>query len=64
MNALRSISAVLGVGCLVVGLIAALSGGGTVAQVTALGNTLILAGAILLAGVLVSAALAGGGRKE
>lgn len=64
MNALRNFSTVLGVGCLALGLIAALSGGGRLDQVIALGHTLILAGAILMAGVLISSAIAGGGSKK
>jgi hypothetical protein len=62
MNTLRNLSAGVGVGCLLVGLAAAMSGGGRADQVMALGHTLVLAGAILLAGVLISSAIAGGRR--
>lgn len=64
MNALRNLSAALGIGCLALGLLAAMSGGGRTDQVMALGHTLILAGAILVAGVLISSAIAGGGGKK
>ena len=64
MNILRNISAVLGVVCLALGLLAAVSGGGAVEQVMALGHTLILAGAILIAGVLISSALVGSDGKN
>ena len=57
MNVLHSISAVLGVGCLIVGLLAALSGGGPVGHVVALGNSLLTTGAIIIAGVLISSAI-------
>lgn len=64
MNALRNLSAVLGVGCLALGLLAVMSGGGRSDQVIALGHTLILAGAILIAGVLISSAIVGSGSKK
>lgn len=64
MASLRSALATLGFGCFVVGLVASLSGGGTIREVTALGNSLVTAGAILIAAVLVSAAVADSGRKE
>lgn len=62
--ALRNWSAVLGIGCLVFGLMAVLSGGGRTDQIIALGHTLLLAGAILIAGVLISSAIAGDGGKR
>ena len=64
MNALRNLSAVLGVGCVAFGLLAVLSGGGRSDQVIALGHTLILAGAILVAGVLISSAIVGNVSKK
>ena len=64
MKVLRSISAVLGIGCLLIGLIAALSGGGPVAHVVALGNTLLTTGAIIIAGVLISSAIVERNKKE
>jgi hypothetical protein len=63
MNTLRPLSAAIGFGCLVVGVIFGISGG-TVAHVTALGNTLITAGAILVTGVLISSAIVSSGRKD
>jgi hypothetical protein len=63
MKTLRSLSVGAGIGCLVVGMIAALSGGGTVEQVMSLGRTLIIAGAIIIAGVLVSSAILGSNDK-
>ncbi len=56
MNALRSVSATLGVGCLLIGLMAALSNG-TAENVAALGNTLLTVGAIIIAGVLISSSI-------
>jgi hypothetical protein len=64
MNVLRSILAVLGAGCLLIGLIAAMSGGGPVGHVVALGNTLLTTGAIIIAGVLISSAIAERNKKE
>ena len=63
MNTLRNMSAGVGVGCVVLGLAAALQGGGRADQVMALGHTLIIAGAVLIAGVLISAAIAGGSKR-
>jgi drug/metabolite transporter (DMT)-like permease len=63
MKAFRSISAVLGIALLVVGLAAVLNGGGRIDQVAALGHTLITAGAIILAGALISSAIVDN-RKE
>jgi hypothetical protein len=50
--------------CLVAGLIAALSGGGTIEHVIALGHTLMIAGAIIVAGVLISSAIGGHSGKR
>ena len=61
MNTLRKLAAVVGVGYLLIGMAAAMSGGGATQHVIALGQTLVLAGAILLAGVLISSAIASGG---
>ena len=59
----RPLSAVLGSGCILIGLLAAMSGGGTVAATTALGHTLIIAGAIIIAAVLISTAIVESNRK-
>jgi hypothetical protein len=63
MNALRTIVTVIGIGCLGLGVLAVLSGGGTTEQVAVLGQSLVIAGAILLAGALISAAIAGNNRN-
>jgi hypothetical protein len=63
MKSLRNLSAMLGVGGLALGLLAVIAGGGRPDQVAAIGHTLILAGAILIAGVLISGAIAGSGSK-
>lgn len=62
MNALRYISAVLGIGCLVVGImaVATVPGG----QVVLVGQPLIIAGAILIAGVLISSAIVSSRGKD
>lgn len=62
MNYLRPLTAVLGVGCLVVGFWAALSSG-TAEHVTALGNSLVIAGAVIIAGAIISSAIARNGGK-
>ncbi len=59
MNVLLRLLVVLGFGCLVIGLIASLSGGGTLEQVMALGRALVIAGAIIISGVLISSAITG-----
>ena len=63
MNALRTIVTVIGIGCLGLGVLAMLSGGGTVEHVAVLGQSLVIAGAILLAGALISAAIASNNRN-
>ena len=65
MNTLRyrPLSAVLAIGCLVAGSLAAMSDGGTVAATKALGHTLVIAGAIIIAAVLISSAIAESNRK-
>lgn len=55
---------IIGIGRLVIGVMAALSDGGTVAGFTALGRTLVIAGAILIAGVIVSASILASSNKE
>jgi hypothetical protein len=55
---------ILGIGCLVVGFVAALSGGGTVAEGEALGRTLVIAGAIIIAGVVVGASIVASSDKR
>jgi hypothetical protein len=64
MKTLRSFSLALGIGCFVVGLIACFSGGGTLVQVVALGNTLIIAGAIIFAGILIASATLESGKRD
>jgi hypothetical protein len=59
----RSLSAVLGISCLVIGLLAAMNSGGTVAAITALGHTLLMSGSIIIAGVLISSAIVESSRK-
>ena len=65
MNTLRyrPLSAVLGICCIVIGSLAAMSDGGTVAATTALGHTLVIAGAIIIAAVLISSAIVESNRK-
>ncbi|MEN3335664.1 MAG: hypothetical protein V7641_5029 [Blastocatellia bacterium] len=64
MRTLRSISAVLGIALLVGGLAAVLNGGGRIDQVAALGHTMITAGAIIIAGVVIGSAITDKGRSE
>lgn len=63
MRTLRSLSAALGFGCLVLGLFGGLQDG-NVANIVALGHVLLIAGAIIIAGVLISSAIVEIGRKE
>lgn len=64
LHAFISVSAVIGSVFLVVGVIAVMSGGGTMEQVIALGQTLVIAGAMILAGVVISVAVASNGGKR
>lgn len=64
MKTLRALGPALGVACLLIGSLAAMSDGGTVAATTALGHSLVMAGAIIIAAVIIGAALTEGGRKE
>ena len=64
MKTLRLVPAVQGVCGLVLGSIAALSGGGTTAAVEALGRTVVIAGAIVIAGWLISSAITESNRRE
>ncbi len=64
LNAFISVSAVIGVVFLVVGVMAVMSGGGSIEQVMALGHTLGIAGAILIAGVVISVAIASSNYKR
>ena len=64
MKQLRLLSAVLGFGGLFLGLIAALFEGGTTAAVESLGRTAVIAGAIIIAGWLISSAIAENNRRE
>lgn len=60
MKPLETLLAAVGVTCLVIGLWAGLYlGGGTREQVGALGQALVIAGAILIAGAVISSAIAG-----
>ena len=58
MKSLKAVTLIIGFICFAIGVLAALSGGGPVAQIVALGQTLIIAGAILLAASLISSAIA------
>lgn len=58
MNIVRALSATLGIGCLIVGLLMS----GRFEQ--AFGHTLFIAGAIIIAGVLISSAIVENKRKE
>lgn len=60
---LRSVSVMLAFVCLVLGTSAALSNG-TLDVVTAFGRTAIIAGAIILAGWLISSAIAESHRRD
>jgi hypothetical protein len=62
MKALRSVSIILGILFLAVGVLAALQNG-TPDNIVALGHALLIAGAIILAGVLISSAISENGRK-
>ena len=53
----RFLAAILAAGCLVIGVIASLTHGGTMDEVQALGHFLIVAAAIIIAGVLISSAI-------
>ena len=66
MNTLRyrPISAVLGLSCIIIGSVAALSDGGSVAATVALGHMLIIAGAIIIAAVIISAAIVESNRRS
>jgi len=63
MRTLRPLSTALGFGCLVIGLIGGLQNG-TVANIVTLGHVLLIAGAIIIAGGLISSAIVEIGRKE
>ena len=64
MKIFRAIALTLGFACLVLGMVAAMSDGGTIAAITALGHSLILAGAIIIAAAIIAAALTGEQQKE
>jgi len=59
----RHSSAAGGLGCFFIGVLAALSGGGSVEHVITLDYALIVVGAIIISGVLICSAIAGGGGK-
>ncbi len=63
MNALRWIVGILGCACLAIGSVAALSNG-TIPAVESFGHSLIIAGAIITAGVLVSFAIIESAKKK
>lgn len=58
MNVIRTLSAVLAISCLVIGSL--MSG----RNEQSFGHTLVLAGAIIIAGLLISSAIVEKGRKE
>ena len=63
MNTFPILPTLFGLACFFIGVTVALfGGGGPVAHVVALGNSLVIAGAILTAGALVSTAIATRGR--
>lgn len=63
MRKLRILSAVVGFGCLVLGLFASVQNG-TLDNIAALGRVLLIAGAIILVGVLINSAIVeAAGRK-
>ena len=64
MKIFRAIALTLGLACLVLGTVAAMSDGGTIAATRALGHSLILAGAIIIAAAIIAAALTGERQKE
>ncbi len=57
MKLLRSLTLTLGFICIVIGVAAALSGGGPVEHVVLLGRSLIIGGAIIISGAVISAAI-------
>ena len=59
MKILRSLTLTFGFVCLVIGVVAVLSGGGPVEHVVRLGESLIIGGAIIIASAVISAAIAG-----
>jgi len=63
MKPFRSVSAVLGILFSAVGLLASVQNG-TPDNIVALGHALLIAGAIIIAGVLISSAIAGNGRRD
>lgn len=54
---LRLLSLIIAIACLFFGLVASLSHGGTLVEVQALGNMLLIVGAIIVAAVLISSAI-------
>lgn len=63
MRTPRSLAAALGVACLVLGLVGSLQNG-TVENILDLGHVLLIAGAIIIAGALISSAIAEGGTRK
>jgi hypothetical protein len=58
MKILRPLTLTFGFVCIVIGVLAVLSGG-HVEHVVMLGQSLVLAGAIIIAGAVISAAISG-----
>ena len=58
MKSLKTVTLIFGFICFVIGVLAVLSGGGPVEHVVVLGQTLIIAGTILLAASVISSAIA------
>jgi hypothetical protein len=59
MKILRSLTLTFGFVCIVIGVVAVLAGGGHVEHVVMLGQSLVTAGAIIIASAVISAAIAG-----
>ena len=57
MKLIRSLTLTFGFICLLIGVLAALSGGGPVQHVVLLGQSLIIGGAIIIASAVISAAI-------
>ena len=59
MKSLKTVTLVFGFICFAIGVLAALSSGGPIEHVILLGQTLVLAGAILIAAAVISSAIEG-----
>jgi drug/metabolite transporter (DMT)-like permease len=57
-------SAILGIACLVIGVVASLVHGGTLDETQTLGNVLVIAGAIIIGAVIISSAIRQNAEKD